>query len=105
MSELRFDLGLFGRTSFDGLVIPAGTEQLISIVDEDQTFVLLLLKGRVSVSREDNRVDTGTKKGKKRKPKVRAVTGTPGSPVILTRPGTYRLFATQHCICLRAERS
>ena len=89
--ELKLQLGTFGHTQLDGLVLPAGAEQYVTLVDE-QTFILVILRGRLLVSRED------TKKT------WRQVCGSPTAPVILTTPGTYRIVAERHSVALRAER-
>ena len=89
--DLAFTFLQFGRTNLDGILIPGGATQLVS-VGEDQAFSLVLFKGSVVVSRVD-----------KEKP-FRQVTGGPLSPVILTTPGTYSIFAKSHTVGLRVER-
>ncbi len=91
-TELRLQLGAFGHTQLDGLVLPAGAEQYVTLVDE-QTFVLVVLRGKLLVSREDN------------EKRWRQISGTPMAPVLLSTPGTYRIVAERHSVALRAERS
>ncbi len=91
-TELRLQLGAFGHTQLDGLVLPAGAEQYVTLVDE-QTFVLVVLRGKLLVSREDS------------EKRWRQISGTPMAPVLLSTPGTYRIVAERHSVALRAERS
>jgi len=90
MSFIDFGIADIGRSKVDGVVFPAGSEHLVTLLDGQQ-FLLTLVLGRVLVTRETVR------------PK-REVIGNLLSPVILTQPGTYRIFAKTHSVGVRVER-
>lgn len=90
MSYIDFGIADVGESRVDGVVFPAGSEHLVTLLD-GQRFVLALAMGKVYVSKEGS------------KPR-REVTGNLLSPVILTQPGTYRIFAKAHSVGVRIER-
>ena len=94
MAIQHLGIGLLnlGRTRIDGVLVPAGSDELVELAD-GESCMMVVLSGRLLVSRED-----------KTKP-WRQIWGTPMHPVILATPGTYRVFANQHTCALRIERS
>jgi len=90
MSYIDFGIADLGESRVDGVVYPAGSDHFLTLLDGQQ-FILALALGQVFVSREDT------------KPR-RKVVGNLLSPVILTQPGTYRIFAKAHSVGVRIER-
>ena len=94
MSIQHLGIGLLnlGHTRVDGVLVPAGSDELV-ILEDQESCVLVVFSGRLLVSRED-----------KQRP-WRQIWGTPMHPVILATPGTYRVFANRHTWALRIERT
>lgn len=78
-----------GASRVDASVLPAGKEILVNLLP-GQRFVLIIISGRVIVSRTDR--------------SRRQIEGHLLSPVILDTPGVYRIFARTLTFAVRMER-
>ena len=94
MTVQHVGIGLLnlGRTRVDGVLVPAGSDEIV-VLREGESCIMVVITGRLLVSRED-----------RQKP-WRQIWGTPMHPVILATPGSYRIFANQHTCAVRIERS
>ena len=91
MSDFSLPVGFFGSSHVDAVAMPAGSSEIITLID-GQRYSLFILRGSVVVNRED-----------KKKP-WRQITGGPLSPVLLATPGSYSIFAKTHTLAVRVEK-